>query len=195
MSDAIGNSGATPDIDAHAALASVLDFLRRVCGNLLAEFPDVRRWDQSDDVFQQAAMKLFKALQEVRPESRRHLENLAALQVRRTLIELGRKYAARVTMNKQRWTPSRGNAGRGVLDNVAAGIDCDPQKLIAWVELHEQIEQLPDDDREVFQLIWYRGLLKENVANLLNVDIRTVQRRWRSAREALADCYGGLPPL
>ncbi len=195
MPDTTENRRPASDVDAEATLASVLDFLRRVCGTLLADFPDVHRWDQTDDVFQQAALKLFKSLQEVRPESRRHLENLAALQVRRTLIELGRKYAARATMNQQRWTPSRRNAGGSVLENAPAGIESDPQKLIEWVELHEQIDRLSNEDREVFQLIWYREFHKDDVASLLNVDVRTVQRRWRSARETLADCYGQLPPL
>jgi len=195
MSDAADNTGTTSEIDAQSALTGILDFMRGICGHLLADFPDVHRWDQTDDVFQQAALKLLKALQDVQPQSRRHLENLAALQVRRTLIELGRKYAARVTMNQQRWTPSRGNAGGNVVENAPAGTESDPQKLIEWVELHVQIDQLSDDDREVFQLIWYRGLHKDDVASLLNIDVRTVQRRWRSAREALADYYGGLPPL
>lgn len=182
-------------IDADAALFSVMDFLRQVCRNLLGNFPDVQRWDQTDDIFQQAALRLHQALKEVAPESRRHLENLAALQVRRTLIDLGRTYATRVAMNQQRWTPHQKSAEFCGISEAPAMGESDPQGLLEWVELHEQIEKLPSEEQEVFQLIWYRGLPKDKVADLLGVDVRTVQRRWRSARETLADLCGGVPPL
>jgi RNA polymerase sigma-70 factor (ECF subfamily) len=182
-------------IDADAALLSVMEFMRQVCRNLLGRFPDVQRWDQTDDIFQQAALKLHRALQEAAPESRRHLENLAALQVRRTLIDLGRTYATRVAMNQQRWTPLHNGADFCGINAAQAAGESDPQGLMEWVELHEQIEKLPHEEQEVFQLIWYRGLPKDKVAKLLGVDVRTVQRRWRAARETLSDCCGGVPPL
>lgn len=184
------SKNSTPDrlFDKELAVSEVLDFLRQVSHNMLAGFPDVQRWDQTDDIFQQAALRLHRALQETTPESRRHLENLAAVQVRRTLIDLGRKYASSVTMSAQRWTPLNPAAQSGsdhVFDS-AANSESDPAAFIEWVELHEEIERLSDDVREVFQLIWYRGLHKEEVASLLGIDLRTVQRRWRTAREELA---------
>lgn len=175
---------------ADEALVEVSDFLRTVCRNLLASFPDVQRWDQTDDVFQTAALRLYRALQETTPESRRHLENLAALQVRRTLIDLGRKYAASLTMNAQRWTPLHADPMFGGVADATATSESDPAALVEWVELHEQIDRLPEDVREVFQLIWYRGMHKEDVAELLGLDLRTVQRRWREAREALSTSAG-----
>lgn len=181
--------------DPDASLLSILDFLRQVCRNLLGNFPDIKRWDHTDDVFQAAALKLFVALQETTPESRRHLENLAAVQVRRTLIDLGRKYAAQVAMNQQRWTPDPIIIPIKSMDHLTASSESDPQKLIEWVELHEQIDHLPDEAREVFQLIWYRGMSKHEVAELLAVDLRTVQRRWRMAREFLADSLIDLNSL
>lgn len=181
--------------DADTAVGEVLDFLRQVSHSLLAGFPDVQRWDQTDDILQQAALRLHRALQETTPESRRHLENLAALQVRRTLIDLGRAYSTRAGMNYRRWTPPHPGRDTGGLPEVQASAENDPQKIIEWVELHEQIEQLPAQEQEVFQLIWYRGLSKEEVATILDVDLRTIQRRWRAARETLASRCGGMPNL
>ena len=178
------------DGDADAALAAVMDFLRKVSHQLLATFPEVQRWDQTDDVFQHAAIRLHRALQETTLNSRRHLENLAALQVRRTLIDLGRKYA---TMSKTRWTPIDSNENFCGISDAVAFADSNPDELIEWVELHEQIDLLPDDLKEVFQLIWYRGLSKEQVAKLLNVDLRSIQRRWRAAREVLSQKLSGAP--
>lgn len=183
------------NFDADTAVSEVLDFLRQVSHSLLAGFPDVQRWDQTDDILQQAAMRLHRALQETTPESRRHLENLAALQVRRTLIDLGRAYSTRAGMNHQRWTPPHPGRDISGLTELQSSSENDPQKIIEWVELHEQIEQLPAEEQEVFQLIWYRGLSKDDVATILNVDLRTVQRRWRAARETLASRCDGMPHL
>lgn len=188
-----GADKATADVTEDALLA-MMDSLRQLSSSMLAGFPDVQRWDQTDDVIQQAAMKTLLALRESPAISRRHLENLVALQIRRTLIDLGRKYATRVAMNQQRWTPALTDHTYNCVSDFEATAESDPRGLIDWVELHEQIENLADEEREVFQLIWYRSLSKEEVADLINVDLRTVQRRWRSARESLASRYGGLPP-
>jgi RNA polymerase sigma-70 factor (ECF subfamily) len=44
------------------------------------------------------------------------------------------------------------------------------------------VDRLPDDERETFQLIWYQGLTQAEVAALVDVSLRTVKRRWQSAR-------------
>jgi hypothetical protein len=49
---------------------------------------DLRRWEQTDDVFQNAMLRLHRALAEVKPESVRHFFNLAMLVIRRTLCDL-----------------------------------------------------------------------------------------------------------
>lgn len=180
---------------AESALLAVLDSLKQLSSSMLAGFPDVRRWDQTDDIFQQAAIKLLLALRESPPETQRHLQNLVALQVRRTLIDLGRRYSCRVAMSQQRWTPSLNDRSCSSMLELPASSESDPYGLIEWVELHEAIDKLDIDEREVFQLIWYLGRSKDEVAELLDVDVRTVQRRWRAAREVLASRYAGLPPL
>src|ERR1700733_5961134 len=59
---------------------------------MLRRYPQVRRWEQTDDVLQAALVRLHRSLAEVRPESVRHLDNLAATQIRRELIDLARHY-------------------------------------------------------------------------------------------------------
>lgn len=172
-------------------LSDVAEFLRQACRRALSRFPDVHRWDQTDDVFQQAMLRLHQALQVVQPANRRHLENLAALQIRRTIIDLGRRYASAVAMNHNRWTPVSTGRGFDSLSDAIAGPETQPQKIIEWVELHEMIDSLPEPEKEVFELIWYRGLTRAEVAKLLECDLRTVQRKWRLARERLAKALGG----
>src|SRR6516165_7798940 len=78
-------------------------FLRRVCGRLerlarsmLRGFPNVRRWADTDDVLQSALMRLLHTLQATRPENTRHFANLAALHIRRELLDLARHYRNRL---------------------------------------------------------------------------------------------------
>lgn len=140
---------------------------------MLRDFPRLRRWEQTDDVFQTAAMKLYRSLSEVRPESVRHFFGLAATQIRRTLIDLARHHY--------------GPEGQGARDESGDGHDHTgqsdtPESLCAWAEFHEQVEQLPDDEREVFQILWYSGVTQRETAELLNISESTVLRRYYRAR-------------
>ncbi|MCA9049589.1 MAG: sigma-70 family RNA polymerase sigma factor [Planctomycetaceae bacterium] len=176
--------------------SNIYQFLQQACRRQLACFPDVRRWEQTDDIFQQSVMKLVRAVGASPPQSRRHLENLAALQVRRTLIDLARRYAASLTMNRDHWTPGCRRCDVHATESaVDSSAETSPESLLEWSELHEQVDQLPPEDREVFQLIWYRGMDKPAVAELLSVDLRTIQRRWRSARQMLTGRLVRMPSL
>ena len=66
--------------------------LLRLTRKMLKDFAVVKRFEETDDVFQQAGLRLWKSLEHVEPDSSRHFLNLAALQVRRELIELSRRY-------------------------------------------------------------------------------------------------------
>ncbi len=175
-----------PEDEAADLTDLVYEFVERVSRRLLAEFPAVKRWDESDDICQQAAIRLFLSLQEVEIEDRRHLENLAATQIRRTLIDLARSYSRTAESNQRRWTP---HSRKGDVNNVLTqqpDQTGDSSQLLEWAELHIQVENLPDDLKEVFQMRWYRGLSNAAVAELLGCDVRSAQRKWRTAREALA---------
>ncbi len=52
----------------------------------------VRRWEETDDIRQDAMLRLYRALERARPESERDFFRLAALQIRRTLIDLARRH-------------------------------------------------------------------------------------------------------
>src|SRR5262249_56346137 len=60
---------------------------------MLRRFPAVHRWEQTDDVLQNAQLRLLRALQAVTPDSTRAFFGLAAEQIRRELLDLARRYA------------------------------------------------------------------------------------------------------
>lgn len=161
-------------------------FIRALSRRLLSSFPNVARWEQTDDICQMAMLRLIVAVRKVEPESRRHLENLAALQIRRCLIDAARSLARTVELNRSRWTPTSSDQTNR-LSGLLSAQDPYPDDLLEWAELHESIDHLPEETREIFQLIWYRGLAKSEVASLLGLNIRMVQRRWRAARQKLLE--------
>jgi hypothetical protein len=55
---------------------------------MLQGFPGLRRWEQTDDILQNVALRLCRALTQIRPESVHGFIRLATLQIRRELIDL-----------------------------------------------------------------------------------------------------------
>jgi RNA polymerase sigma factor (sigma-70 family) len=172
------------------------DRLRVLAHRMLARFPKVRRWDDTDDVFQNAAMRLHRALGEVPIDSPRSVMALAATQIHRELIDLARRYAGPSSFAAHHAT----NAGPpGLLSGSAAppGSAEAPEPadpLERWTQFHEAIAALPAELREVFHLVWYLDTDQKTIAALLGCSERTVKTRWREAREAVRAALGGQPP-
>lgn len=147
---------------------------------MLAGFGRVKRWAETDDVLQNALLRLLAALRDVKPQSQREFLALAALQIRRELLDLTRHYFGPEGLgaNHASHAPD-GSAGGAPLDPPAA--DSEPGARMQWVELHQRIDGLPEDEREVVGLIFYQGLTQPEVAEILAVSVRTVQRRWHAA--------------
>lgn len=160
--------------------AERLTYLTR---KMLKDFPGVRRWEETDDVLQNASMRLWTALKEVQPTTVCHFYRLAALHIRRELIDLARHHFGPVGGGAHHASDpgnSTGSTPAPVWDRMETTHE--PSRLAMWSEFHERVEQLPEEEREVFDLVWYQGLTQAAAAELLNVSSRTVLRRWQLAR-------------
>lgn len=175
----------------HAARDRLLELasarLRTIARSMLRQFPNVSRWEQTDDIWQSASLRLWKALEDVQVESPRHFFNLAALQIRRELIELARRYSGPQGIGRHHATPQTSPASDDATTDVPADETHEASRLAAWTEMHEKVGALPEDEREVFELIWYQGLRQQEVAEVLETSVRTVKRRWQAARLRLHD--------
>jgi RNA polymerase sigma-70 factor (ECF subfamily) len=171
-------------------------FLRRVCGRLerlargmLRSFPNVRRWTDTDDVLQNALVRLLRTLQGTQPESTRHFANLAALHIRRELLDLARHYRGRLD-RADLGTPGDSEGPADATDphaSLAGDLDL-------WSAFHEEVERLPAEEREVVGLAFYHGWTQAQIAELFQVDERTIRRRWRSASLKLTEALGRQLP-
>jgi RNA polymerase sigma-70 factor (ECF subfamily) len=168
--------------------------LERLARKMLGGFPGVRRWEETGDVLGAASMRLQRALQDMTPRSALHFFRLAALEIRRELIDLARHYKNQLDPlplpSPGGGSDSDGPAGLDPSD----GTSRDPSGLGLWTEFHEAVDRLPDKPREVFELIWYQGLPQSEAAELLGVCVKTVKNHWMEARLRLCDDLGGQMP-
>ncbi len=172
-----------------------LDQLTRV---MLRDYRRLKRWEETADVRQNALVRLYRALEQVAPASLRDFYRLAACQIRRELIDLARHhYGPEGRGGKHESVAGRDSGAEAEASGPEpADLTYHPDRLAAWGEFHEQIDALPDEEREVFDLVWYQGLTHAAAADLLGVSTKTVQRRWHGAcRTLYAALKGEMPDL
>ena len=170
-----GDETARADLIAHTCRR-----LESLAHQFLRGYPTVARWEGTGDVLQAALLRLCKALDEVQLKSVRHFYRLAALQIRRELLDLTRHYSGPEGMGTNHHT-DRHDPEQGILAQQA-GPGGEPSSLSDWHDLHEAVEKLPDDEKETIDLLYYQGLTQKEAAELLDVDERTIRRRLQSAR-------------
>jgi RNA polymerase sigma factor (sigma-70 family) len=180
-----GNTAARDEIIAH-----VCDRLRGLTRKMLRDDVKVRRWEQTDDVLQNALLRLHRSLAQVRPTSAEQFYGLAATQIRRELIDLARHHFGPRGVSAKHQTDHSIGDRRSLHDYP--GHVSEPQDIDAWTRFHEEVERLPHDERRAFDLLWYEGMSQPEAAQILDVSLKTVKRRWQSAkillRERLAEC-------
>lgn len=165
---------------------AALDALLRHCGDrltmltrrMLGDFQRVRRWAETDDVLQSALVRLVSALRDVKPTTTRDFLALAALQIRRELLDLARHYYGPHGLGANHESHAR-TVDAPPLD--PADVSHEPSDLAHWTELHEQIGALPEEEREIVGLLFYQGLSQAEAAEVLGISLRTLQRRWHDA--------------
>lgn len=177
-------------------IAHTCERLRNLTSQMLKGYPRVRRWEQTDDVLQSSLLRLCRALEAATPESPRHFYNLAALQIRRELIDLAHHHLGPQGHGANHHTDGAGKAADdqgGSLDIQPNGWG-EPDSLESWTDFHNAVEKLPDEERELFGLLLYEGVTQEEAASILGVSLRTIKRRWQSARIKVAEMMGGNMP-
>lgn len=170
--------------------------LQRHARKMLSGFPSLRRWVESGDVFQNAMIRLLRALEEVRPQSPKHFVSLACLQIRRELIDLARHYFGPEGKGAKHATQVPPNDAEEAPPPLydPEQTTSEPTRLASWAEFHEQINSLPEEERQVFDLLWYQEMTQAEAATILGMSERTLKRRWQSARLRLHERLKGELP-
>lgn len=157
--------------------------LDRLARHMLRSFPNVREWTEAEDVLQSSLMRLLHTLMTITPKSMRDYYNLAAVHIRRELLDLARRYRGRgyVPIDSDSGTDSQ--SGYSHIPHPASPPI--PDDFDLWVKFHESIDELDSEEREVIGLVFYHGWTQKQIAELFQVDERTIRRRWTAACDKL----------
>jgi RNA polymerase sigma factor (sigma-70 family) len=180
-----GESPAEPVI--RALLDRAVRRLEKLCATFLyRSYPRLTRPPtnlQPDEMLGAVVERLLKALRAARPANVRQFFGLACQHIRWELNEMARRLDEQPAAEELRaeTVPAQANSG--------SGLTPDGRRILA------AIDQLPEDDREAFDLVQIQGLSQSEAARLLEVSAATVNRRVnRSLRlltATLADLYPG----
>lgn len=148
----------------------------------------LKRWLTEEDLKQEVLMRLVRASRDVTVKDDAHFTNLMLLQLRRSLIDYHRKmfgpngWAVNLKTDPKATklnSASEENMARAM---VAAGA---PVTIDEWIDFHESVDTLPEDERQIFEFFFYGGMKDNEIAELIGCSDRTVRRHFKSARDKL----------
>jgi RNA polymerase sigma-70 factor (ECF subfamily) len=168
-------------------LERAVDRLRLLCATLLRRsYPRLTQPPlnlETDELLGGVVAGLLTALQKVRPQTVRQFFALANQHMRWQLNDLARLLDER---------PRAGAlAESGVAGPPGSSDSCLSQDARRMLRA---IEGLPEDEREVFELVRIQGLPYAEAADVVGVSVKTVQRRLNRARLMLAEELADLRP-
>jgi RNA polymerase sigma-70 factor (ECF subfamily) len=163
-----GDAPAEPIV--RALLASAVDRLHLLCTALLfRSYPRLTRPPlnlQADEMLSTVVERLLKAMREVRPQTVRQFFALANQHMRWELNDLCRR------LDKEaRQVELRESLVGAPAESSASQLSPNSRRIL------EAIDGLPDDEREVFDLVRIQGMSQPEAAEVLGVSAKTVQRR------------------
>jgi len=161
--------------------------LRLLCATFLHKsYPRLMRPPvnlETDELLGGVVAALLKALRATRPPTVRQFFGLACQHMRWQLNDLARRLDERPAAAA---LPESGGAAPP--ESTGSGLTPDGRRMLG------AIEGLPEDEREVFDLMRIQGLTRAEAAGVVGASEKTVQRRLNRARLLLAERLADLCP-
>src|SRR5262249_32755340 len=131
---------------------------------MLRRYPSVQRWADTGDVFQNAALRLLRALDSTPLADTRQVFHLVAPLTPPPAPRPAARPPCRApgAPGATPASPPPAAGGRGAPGPPAPAED--PATLDRWAALHEAVEGLPAEEREVFGLRYYHRWEEATIA-------------------------------
>ena len=169
-----------------ALLGRAVDRLQKLCATLLyRSYPRLTRPPanlQPDEMLGAVVERLLKALREARPATPRQFFALACQHIRWELNDMARRLDEQPAAEELReeLVPTPASSDSGLTPNG--------RRILA------AIDQLPEGEREAFDLVRIQGMSQTEAAQVLEVSVMTVNRRLNRGLQLLAAALGDLYP-
>jgi RNA polymerase sigma-70 factor (ECF subfamily) len=184
LDELAGDGPAEPVI--RALLDQAVRRLYELCATLLhRSYPRLTRPPlnlQTDELLDAVVERLLKALREVRPGTVRQFFALASQHMRWELNEMARR------LDEQ---PAAVELHDGL---VPAPASSDSRLTPDGRRMLDAIANLPEDEREAFDLVRIQGLTQAEAAQMLGVSAATVNRRLNRGLQMLSEALCDLRP-
>jgi RNA polymerase sigma-70 factor (ECF subfamily) len=137
---------------------------------------------QPEELLDAVVERLLQALRSVRPRTVRQFFALVNQHMRWELNDVARRLdeQPRAVELREDLVPAPTSS--------ASDLSTDGRRML------KAIEELPEDEREVFGLLHIQGLAQTEAAEVLGVSVRTVQRRLNRSLLSLAEQLDDLRP-
>jgi RNA polymerase sigma-70 factor (ECF subfamily) len=160
--------------------------LHQLCAGLLyRSYPRLARAPmnlQSEEMLSAVVERLMKALRQARPGNVRQFFQIANQHMRWELNDVARR------LDEQ-------TRAVAMTDDVAASPPSEASQLSPVARrMFKAIDELPEEEREVFELVKIQGMTQVEAATLLDVSDRTVLRRLNRAVLLLTQALEDLRP-
>jgi RNA polymerase sigma-70 factor (ECF subfamily) len=186
LDELVGVEGIAPaEPIVRALLARAVRRLELLCRKLLHQsYPRLARAPynlEAEEVLSAVVERLLKAMRAARPKNVRQFFALANQHIRWELNDLARRLdrTNRAAPLNESLVPAPESSGATLSPGAMRMLD--------------EIDHLPEEEREVFGLVRIQGMTQPEVAKLLDVSVKTVQRRLNRGllilTEKLADLH------
>jgi RNA polymerase sigma-70 factor (ECF subfamily) len=184
LDELAGDSPAEPIV--RALLDRAVRRLQQLCAGLLyRSYPRLARPPlnlQPEELLGAVVERLLKALREVRPATARQFFALACQHLRWELGDMVRR------LDKQPAAEGLRDAEVAAPASSASGFTPDGRRIL------KAIEDLPEGEREAFDLVRIQGMSQAEAAQVLGVSVMTVNRRLNRGLQLLLAALGDLYP-
>jgi RNA polymerase sigma factor (sigma-70 family) len=138
---------------------------------------------QPEELLSSVVERMLKAMREFRPEGVRQFFALATRHMRWELNDLARR------LDHENRTQPLNDSALAPDQSAVTQVTRNAHRIL------QAIEELPTDERDVFELVRIQGMVQPAAATVLGISGKTVQRRLNRALRMLSEKLYDLQPL